>query len=65
MKLTVKTLKGTHFEIRVQPNDTVSRPDPHSVLIFFLFSCFGWGRLVVSSGCGSSDERFALGCMAF
>ncbi|KAF8783847.1 hypothetical protein HU200_000288 [Digitaria exilis] len=23
MKLTVKTLKGTHFEIRVQPNDTV------------------------------------------
>ncbi|XP_020407145.1 ubiquitin receptor RAD23b isoform X3 [Zea mays] len=22
MKLTVKTLKGTHFEIRVQPNDT-------------------------------------------
>jgi len=35
MRLTVKTLKGTHFEIRVQPNDTVSRPDPHSVLIFF------------------------------
>ena len=35
MKLTVKTLKGTYFEIRVQPNDTVSRPDPHSVLIFF------------------------------
>ncbi|KAF8691271.1 hypothetical protein HU200_040396 [Digitaria exilis] len=23
MKLTVKTLKGTHFEIRVQPNDTI------------------------------------------
>eukprot|EP00262_Sarcandra_glabra_P006996 TRINITY_DN1955_c0_g7_i1.p1 TRINITY_DN1955_c0_g7~~TRINITY_DN1955_c0_g7_i1.p1 ORF type:complete len:376 (-),score=84.69 TRINITY_DN1955_c0_g7_i1:221-1348(-) len=23
MKLTVKTLKGSHFEIRVQPNDTV------------------------------------------
>ena len=53
MKLTVKTLKGTHFEIRVQPNDTVSRPDPHSVLNFS-FSCFGWGRLVVSSGCGAS-----------
>lgn len=24
MKLTVKTLKGSHFEIRVQPSDTVS-----------------------------------------
>ncbi|ONK70497.1 uncharacterized protein A4U43_C05F34320 [Asparagus officinalis] len=23
MKLTVKTLKGTHFEIKVQPNDTI------------------------------------------
>ncbi|KAL2921984.1 Ubiquitin receptor RAD23b [Bienertia sinuspersici] len=23
MKLTIKTLKGSHFEIRVQPNDTV------------------------------------------
>ncbi|KAL5727557.1 UV excision repair protein RAD23 B [Ranunculus cassubicifolius] len=23
MKLTVKTLKGSHFEIRVHPNDTV------------------------------------------
>jgi UV excision repair protein RAD23 len=23
MKLTVKTLKGTQFEIRVQPNDTI------------------------------------------
>ena len=32
MKLTVKTLKGTHFEIRVQPNDTVRYSDPHFVL---------------------------------
>ena len=64
MKLTVKTLKGTHFEIRVQPNDTVSRPDPHSVLNFS-FSFFGWGRLVVSSGCGASYYRFALSFMAF
>ena len=32
MKLTVKTLKGTHFEIRVQPNDSVRYSDPHFVL---------------------------------
>ena len=50
MRLTVKTLKGTHFEIRVQPNDTVSRPDPHSVLIFFSRASDGvaeWFRVVV------------------
>ena len=53
MKLTVKTLKSTQFEIRVQPNDTVSRPDPHSVLIFFSL-VLRMGCLVVSSGCGAS-----------
>uniref|UniRef100_A0A0E0NAQ3 Ubiquitin receptor RAD23 n=1 Tax=Oryza rufipogon TaxID=4529 RepID=A0A0E0NAQ3_ORYRU len=31
MKLTVKTLKGTQFEIRVQPNDTVSLGDDNSI----------------------------------
>jgi hypothetical protein len=37
MKLTVKTLKGTQFEIRVQPNDTVSpAPLPPQLISNFL-----------------------------
>jgi hypothetical protein len=31
MKLTVKTLKGTNFEIRMQHNDTVRSPTCSSI----------------------------------
>lgn len=34
MKLTVKTLKGSHFEIRFQPSDTVSI---RKLLFLFIF----------------------------
>lgn len=35
MKLTIKTLKGNHFEIRVQPSDTVSNfTAPPAMLCF-------------------------------
>lgn len=36
MKLTVKTLKGSHFEIRVQPSDSVS----FLIYLLFLLSLF-------------------------
>lgn len=37
MKLTVKTLKGSHFEIRVQPNDTVIPSLFYSSILTFPF----------------------------
>lgn len=38
MKIFVKTLKGTHFEIEVKPEDTV-RPFPCSILFSLNFYC--------------------------
>ena len=40
MKLTVKTLKGSHFEIKVQPSDTVSLAFPLSFFFLFFFFFF-------------------------
>lgn len=49
MKLTVKTLKGTHFDIKVQPNDTV---------IFFIFFVAISAIYVVSCIARSIPFRF-------
>lgn len=51
MKLTVKTLKGTHFEIRVQPNDTVRYSDPHfifEIVLVLLIRDASWVRALVA-----------------
>jgi hypothetical protein len=49
MKLTVKTLKGSHFEIRVQPSDTVSflaSPSPiFEIMSALQFTCNLFGYL--------------------
>lgn len=44
MKLTVKTLKGSHFQISVHANDTVSilSPTPSLSLCLFLIYFFLW-----------------------
>lgn len=52
MKLTVKTLKGTQFEIRVQPNDTVRNFPPYAHFDFlFPVSCVAFVSGEMESFC--------------
>ncbi|RRT59678.1 hypothetical protein B296_00045643 [Ensete ventricosum] len=56
MKLTVKTLKGTHFEIRVQPNDTVhSRAHQTPPSLSLLMEYFLISKAAGSSGSSSAQ----------
>ncbi|KAJ8641177.1 hypothetical protein MRB53_017871 [Persea americana] len=56
MKLTVKTLKGSHFEIKVQPNDTVMAVKK-TIEESQGKGCYPWGQqLLIHNGKVLKDE---------